>query len=294
MHYVGMAAMKFVPIPHKVVFIEEGILASEGLAAAVVIGTLVILGLALIGSSIDRSLERKNHLNSLLQETIKNRDDFLSVASHELKTPLTSLRLQLGILERKIHAEEINRERFISMVQQGQKSIGQISKVVEEMLDIARISTGRFALDKEEFHLDRFVAELVERIRPNILESHNSITFEADDSVPGEWDKFRIEQVIMNIIMNAALYAKSTNIHIRVWKEGQLAKVSIHDNGIGISSHEHEKIFQRYERGESSKDYRGLGIGLYLVREIISLHNGHISLESELGKGAKFNISLPL
>src|SRR5690606_27651978 len=117
MHYVGMAAMKFVPVPYKVVFIEEGILASEGLAAAVVIGTLVILGLALIGSSIDRSLERKNHLNSLLQETIKNRDDFLSVASHELKTPLTSLRLQLGILERKIHAEEINRERFISMVQ---------------------------------------------------------------------------------------------------------------------------------------------------------------------------------
>lgn len=294
MHYVGMAAMTFVPDPYSTFVIHDGILASEGLAAAVVVGSSVVLGLALIGSNIDRTLERKNLLNNLLLDTINNRDQFISIASHELKTPLTSLKLQLGILERTINTNDGVSDKVQQLIHQSQKSVTQINRVVEDMLDIARITTGKIDLEKEEILLCQFLSETIEKIRPNVENASNEITLDIRDSVSGVWDRFRIEQVITNIIMNALLYAKSTKIHVKLWKENNFVHISIEDNGVGIAAHEHEKIFKRYERGDSSRDYRGLGIGLFLVKEIISLHGGAVSLESDLGRGAKFTLSLPL
>lgn len=293
MHYVGTAAMSFIP-SESVLYSGDSLLASDGLASAVFVGTIVILGMALAGASIDRSLERKNHLNKILQDSIKTRDDFLSIASHELKTPLTALRLQIGLIERKLNEVDLDKVKINLMLNQGQKSITQISRVVEEMLDIARISTGRFQLDKEEFAICSFISDLVERIRPSIEQGPNTIFFETENNIVGFWDKYRIEQVVMNLISNAAQYAKSSEIVVKLWKDGAHVKLSITDNGIGIGKEEHDKIFRRYERGESSKDYRGLGIGLYLVREIVLLHNGTIIIESELGKGSRFVVTLPL
>lgn len=228
------------------------------------------------------------------QEAVRTRDEFLSIASHELKTPLTSLRLQVQMIEKSaIQLGDKAPEKLAERSRQSIRSMEKITHLVDDMLDISRISAGRLNLQKERFDLSQLCKEVVDRLSPLATQSGCPIRLNVPEPAWGEWDRFRIDQVVTNLVANAIKYGAHAPIEVRVVAEGRLAKVEVKDNGIGISGEDHERIFQRFERVSSSESVSGMGLGLYITRQIVDMHRGRLDVESELGKGALFRVTLP-
>jgi len=293
MHYTGMAAMDIIPSVSGILVEESDLLATNGLAAAVIVGTILILGIALTGSNIERALSRRTVVNEALQAAIRARDDFFSVASHELKTPLTSIKLQNDLIIRNIVNKRTNDEKIITMLNSSGKNIDRVNRLVDSMLDISRMSSGKLALQIEKFNLNELVKEVSARLQPLLEEAGCEIKIEESSSIEGEWDHFRIEQVITNILTNAVRYAPAKLIQIKIEADDTFAYVRIKDQGKGIAPEDLERIFQRFERAESAGDSRGLGLGLFISKEIMQMHNGDIKVSSQLNEGSEFIISLP-
>ncbi len=293
MHYTAMAAMTFVhsEIPE---FSQENLLASNGLAAAIILGTLVILGIALVGSNIERTLSKKNILNETLRHAIHGRDEFLTIASHELKTPLTSLKLQTQIILKNLAGPELNPVKVGQMLEQSNKSIDRITRVVNDMLDISRLANGKLHLQTERFDLSQLIQEIIERMKPIAESVGSQIHFEGEEELSGEWDRFRLDQVLTNLISNATAYAPGTLISVKLNKNKNRVVMSVSDKGPGLAEEEFQRIFLKYERGKETHGQRGLGIGLYIVKEIVTMHGGDIQVNSKPNEGTIFTINLPI
>lgn len=292
MHYTAMAAMDLVH-SDSLKIDQSALLASDGLAAAVIVGTLVILGIALSGSNVERALSRKTLVNEALQASLQSRDDFFSVASHELKTPLTSIKLQNDLMLRNFRSGNLDRDKFINQLEKSGKNIDRINRLVDDMLDISRMATSRLTLQKERFDLTLLVSEVIERLRPLMEQARCDVIFDDGKAVNGEWDRFRIEQVITNLLTNAAKYAPGKPISIKIMREESHVSLRVADQGKGIAPEDHDRIFKRFERAESAKDTRGLGLGLYITSEIIRMHGGEIKVLSRPNEGAEFVVLLP-
>lgn len=293
MHYTAMSAMSFTPSSYTMIK-DDQLLATTGLAVVVIIGTLVILTIALSGSIIDKALSRRIALSEALEDTVKSRDEFLSIVSHELKTPLTTMKFQIQLSLRTLLTIQLidqeKRNKLESMLKQTDRSIERINRLVDDMLDISRISTGKLALQLEEFELDEVVTEVIERLAP--LLGH--IEYTTMKGVRGKWDKFRIEQVITNLLTNAAKYGEKKPIKVDMSKSNGCAIINVKDSGRGIAKEDHEKIFQRFQRIKAADQISGLGIGLYIVKEIVQMHKGSIGVKSELNVGSEFTVIIPL
>jgi len=239
-----------------------------------------------------RQFQVKNLLTEQIQAT-KIRDEFISIAGHELKTPLTSLKLQTQ-MTKKISQ---NPENFTVQKMQKQldytiNQIERLNKLVDDMLDISRINTGKLRLEKSDFNLSLLLEDLVERFMPQFEAVNCQVTCEIQADVTGHWDSYKIEQVINNLFSNSIRYSPGRPVEIHLIKEPQKAILSIKDYGVGIEPANLERIFERFERASSANS--GLGLGLYITRQIIELHDGSIKVESKLGQGAKFIIELPI
>lgn len=290
MHYTGMAAMTFNPTVGTCAPKETYVLASSGLALAVIGTTILILILALGGSILDRALARR-------RADIRARDEFLSVASHELKTPLTSLKLQAQIrirtLDRRI-ADAFTPEKLRRMFEDDARQIERLAGLIDNMLDISKINTGKLLLSRESCDLREIAHEVIIRHSTQIETAGCKVTFQADDSVLGYWDRFRIEQVLTNLLTNALKYGARNPIQVRIKSSGdRSATITVQDQGMGIAVEDQGRIFNRFERAVSANEISGLGLGLYIVREIVEMHAGKVGVESELGKGATFVVTLP-
>lgn len=294
MHYTAMAAMTIVPLASRMFVDQSDLLATDGLAAAVIVGTIFILGVALTGSNIERALSRRTLINEALQASIKARDDFFSIASHELKTPLTSIRLQNDLIIRNIKNQKGDEEKIIAMLDRSGKNIDRINRLVDDMLDISRMATGKLSLQKEKFVLNHLIKEVVERLKPLLDETKTEVVVTEEAEVCGEWDRFRIEQVFTNLLTNAGKYAPGKEVVVTLRIESQMGVVSVKDQGKGIAPDDQERIFKRFERAEKAGDTRGLGLGLFITREIILMHKGEIVLKSEIDKGSEFIVRLPI
>lgn len=221
------------------------------------------------------------------------RDEFISIASHELKTPLTSLKLQTQVARKLFQKNEtVDRNRVFQQLDYTVNQINRLNKLVDDMLDISRITTGKLKLDKAVFDLSKLVRELVDRFSPQFEAVGCHVMASIEPEVTGAWDSFKIEQVINNLFSNAIRYAPKSCIEVTLKKENGVAKLTVKDGGQGIHPDSLEKIFERFER--ASTNASGLGLGLYITRQIIELHKGKIRAESELGKGSCFIIELPL
>lgn len=293
MHYTGMAAMTLVP-SGDIVLTQDNLLATDGLAAAVIVGTLVILGIALTGSNIERALTKRTLANEALQEAISMRDEFLSIASHELRTPLTSIKLQNDLLLKKLHDDSIDSQKIINTLEKSGKNLNRISLLVDDMLDISRLSSGKLSLQREHFDLVQLTNEVLEKLQPLLQEAGCLSRLEGDSSVSGEWDKFRIEQVITNLLTNAAKYASGKPIVVKVVQNIGEAILSVKDQGPGIAEEDQARIFNRFERAKTTEFIKGLGLGLFITQEILDMHGGKINVKSSPGEGAEFIVSLPL
>lgn len=247
---------------------------------------------------LERKLERIKETEANLQEALRSRDEFLSIASHELKTPLTSLKMQIQLQE---HLSQKRGEEFAysldkikKFIEQADKSVERIIHLVNDMLDISRVTTGRLSLNLEEVELTELAQEVTERLRPLLDMSCNEVTFDFEPGTRALVDRFRIEQVLTNLLINAAKYAPNCEVDVKVKKENDKALIIVGDHGQGIPPEDQKRIFQRFERAVSPNKISGLGLGLFISRGIIEMHKGNISVHSDPGKGATFTVSLPL
>ncbi len=239
-----------------------------------------------------RVLERTDELN----QAVQIRNNFISIASHELKTPLTSLMLQAQLRKRNLNKGAqvtFTSEQLGKMFDTDEKQLERITHLIDDMLDISRISTGKLSISLERFDLCELVQELVERTHDQFETAGCPITVDVCEPVSGNWDQFRIEQVIMNLLTNAMRYGGKKPISLQVKSLNGKAQIIVRDQGLGIAKENHERIFQMFERAISENEVSGLGLGLYIASQILKSHQGTIRLESELGQGATFFVELP-
>jgi signal transduction histidine kinase len=247
-----------------------------------------------------RSRRRQHEMHALYEKekaATRLRDEFISIASHELKTPLTSLKLQTQISQRLIARGDVSAyepAKTQKLIETTGRQLERLSRLVEDMLDISRINTGKLHLEISRFDLCELVRETLERIQPQIDNSGCTVEAEACEPVEGDWDRYRIEQVLNNLLSNAIRYCPGKPIRVSVRTEERQAMLMVRDEGAGIAPENHERIFSRFERAVSASNISGLGLGLYICRNIIEAHGGRIHVESELGRGSSFIVALPL
>jgi NO-binding membrane sensor protein with MHYT domain/nitrogen-specific signal transduction histidine kinase len=294
MHYTGMAAMHLMPDAGAITMNPSDLLASDGLAASVIVGTIVILGIALSGSNVERALSKKTNQNESLQASLSARDEFFSVASHELKTPLTSIKLQNDLLIRAIQTDRLDHDKILAMLVKNGRNIERINRLIDDMLDTSRVSSGKLTLQKEHCELSSLVGDVLARYKPILEQAKCQVTFMKTKPIEGNWDRYRLEQVVTNLLTNAAKYAPGNPVIIKVDAQENAGIISIKDFGKGITEENQQKIFNRFERGNREGDMKGLGLGLFISKEIIEMHNGTISVESKDGEGTEFIVKLPV
>lgn len=242
-------------------------------------------------------LEKLKATEAELQKAIQLREDFLSIASHELKTPLTPLSLQIQTLQRILKRNklaEVSSEDFNQIINSCVDQIASLSVLIDELLDFSRISVGRLQINKSEFDLSQFVNDVSARFFSQAEQTGQRIQITSNEKIVGSWDLLRMEQVLSNLISNALKYGNKRGVEIRVWSENSQALISVRDHGIGIALEDQKKIFEKFERAVSEKNFGGLGLGLYIIRELVKLHGGEVSVQSALNQGATFTLSLPI
>ena len=225
------------------------------------------------------------------QEAIRLRDEFLSIASHELKTPLTALQLQLQSLRKRVEALD---EALAGRVDRASQSGMRLAHLVETLLDASRIASGRFELSRERFELGEAVRQAAEHLRETAARAGCELVVTTDAGLIGWWDRLRIEQVVTNLLANAFKYAAGSRVEVSVVSSEGEAVLSVQDHGPGIAAADVERIFGRFERAVSMRHYGGMGLGLYVTRQIVEAHGGAVEAANPPEGGARFTVRLPL
>jgi signal transduction histidine kinase len=232
----------------------------------------------------------------LAEEAVATRDEFLLVASHELRTPLTPLGLRLQLLRRELSLPppHSSPERAGLHLDVAQRQVKKLVELVDDLLDVSRISAGRLELHPARMDLTQGVREAVRRFEPEALRAGCALTLEVDEALMGRVDPLRFEQVLDNLLSNALKYGAGKPVHVRLERRDGRARLTVRDEGLGIAPEALERIFDRFERAVSGRHFGGLGLGLYIVRRIVSASGGTISAASVPGQGATFTVELPL
>ncbi len=231
------------------------------------------------------------------QDAVRMRDEFLSIASHELKTPLTSILLNLQLALMKIHSATNQKtvpKDVVKLIETNISQSRRMSRLINDLLNISVISSGRLEIEKEECDLSSLIADILPRFSKSLKRRKTKIVFKKKPGIIGNWDSLRIEQVMSNLISNALKYGNNKPVSISLSKLGNIAKVEIHDEGIGIAKQDQGFIFERFKRAVASKEYKGLGVGLYISRQIVEAHGGKLKVVSQYKKGSTFTVDLPI
>jgi signal transduction histidine kinase len=229
------------------------------------------------------------------QAAVAARDEFLSIASHELRTPLTALRLALENMRRVSSRDAIEKlptEYVERVLATAERQGHRLESLVAALLDVSRIQMGRLELDVEEVDLTTIVAEAAASLEDEARQTGSTITMRGEP-VRGYWDRLRVSQVVTNLLSNAVKYGAGKPVEAPPRPRDAGARLVVRDHGIGIEPADQPQIFERFERAVSSRNYGGLGLGLYIVKRIIEAHGGSISVESTPGEGSAFVVELP-
>jgi len=226
-----------------------------------------------------------------LKNLQQQKDDFISIASHELKTPVTSLKVSLQLLDR--NKDYATAPIVPKLIGQANKSLDRVSVLIEDLLNVSKLNQGQLHLNKTHFNINDVINDCCQHVR---MEGAYSIVTDGDRELEAYGDADRIEQVVHNFVNNAIKYApESKEIHIRIEKESEMAKVSVSDTGPGIPPEKVPHLFDRYYRADShGVQFSGLGLGLYISSEIIKRHDGQIGVDTEIGRGSTFWFTIPL
>ncbi len=251
-------------------------------------------GTAVAYAGVIFDITRRKRAEQKVEEALRSRDEFLSIASHELKTPITPIKLQLQSLGRLAKKEEaISREKVRQVVESSDRQITRLAALIDDLLDVARINTGKLTLNSEEQDIVELVREACDRYLGQTPSGQTNYELHAPASIIARFDRLRIEQVVINMLTNAMKYAPGRPVQVEVTQYENRIQFSVRDFGIGIAPENLSRIFDRFERIHSSAHVGGLGLGLYISRQIIEAHGGRIWAQSEIGKGSTFSFDLP-
>lgn len=241
-------------------------------------------------------VEEQRRQASALQNAVEVRDVFLGVAAHELKTPLTSLGLRLAHLERQVATKMAgdDRDELVRSIEVSQTQVQRLGALVDMLLDVTRLQSDDVTLKLEDFEFAPVVREAVERVRANADRIGSPIRMRLEDGVCARADRMRVRQVLSNLLSNAMKFGAGTPIHVTLEASEGRARLSVRDEGIGIEPDMIGRLFDRFERGVSDRNYGGLGLGLFVSRQWVQAMNGTIEVESRPGEGATFIVELPL
>lgn len=221
-------------------------------------------------------------------DAIQTRDNFLSIAGHELRTPLGSILVDAYVLERLECPGEVR-----AVVERISRCAGRLNSLTNDLLDISRIRAGRFLLELSEVELGALVREVVDRSAPILAEARSELRFAIDGPVCGRWDRSRVQQVVGNLLQNAARYGAGRPIELAVEGAGKMARLRVRDHGCGIDPADQKRIFEQFSRPSSASKVEGLGLGLWITKGIVEAHGGTIAVQSSVGAGAEFVVELP-
>jgi signal transduction histidine kinase len=235
-------------------------------------------------------------LQAELTEALAARDRFLSLAAHDLKTPLSAIRINAQLLldrakqgvERPAGTPDIR-----SLAEKLVRQLDRALALVNELLDVAKIRAGKLVLQVESVDMADIVTRTVEALEPVLSRARCPVKVELAQGVRGDWDPMRISQVVSNLLTNAGKFGARKPIEVRLARVDGRARLTVHDAGIGVAKEDQARIFERFERAVSGSAYPGLGLGLYISREIVEAHGGRIGVESEPGHGSTFFVELP-
>jgi signal transduction histidine kinase len=263
---------------------------SPSTARACVDAVANIVASALARIAAEQAADEAQIRAAQAHEALRLRDDFLSIASHELKTPLTSLLLQLeSLLER---ADELA-PHAARKLERATRSATRLGDLIETLLDVSRLTTGRMQLHPDDVTLDDVVTEVVERLHTEADRAGCAVTVERHASPRGHWDRLRVEQILANLLANAFKYGAGAPVTVSIDRDRKGAILQVTDHGPGIAAEDTARIFERFERAVSNDHYGGLGLGLYVAREIAEAHGGSIAVYSRPGEGSTFIVRLP-
>jgi PAS domain S-box-containing protein len=247
-------------------------------------------------SKVTRDLTERRRLQdeqirlARAEEAIRLRDEFLALASHELKTPLTVLQIQLDTLRAHFPPGD---NKAATKLQRASRSGDRLALLVESLLDVSRIATGRFTLDPKPFDVGEAIGRLIDGLRPAAAAAGCVLTFRVEGALTAVWDLLRIEQVVTNLVGNAIKYATGAPIAVAIFPRDDDIVLQVRDHGPGVPESERQRIFGRFERAEAIGHHGGLGLGLYLTHEIVTAHGGTVSARNVADGGACFEVRLP-
>jgi signal transduction histidine kinase len=262
---------------------------------------------ARLGAAIERELaeaqvrkgrreaeKEKDRLFKELQRALRVRDDFLVLASHEFRTPLTVLRLQVDALTRArqsapdVDAKE--RRRLGNLDRQ----LERLSQMIERLLDVTMLSNEPLRVVPAPTDLRQLVVDVIERSSDWIAESRCTVRAEPLETVVGAWDAIRLESIITNLLSNALKYGAGKQVDVSLRQSDGHAVLTVRDRGIGMSPEAQSHLFQKFGRAVPTRNYGGLGMGLWIVDQLVRAHGGVVNVSSREGEGATFSVQLPL
>jgi signal transduction histidine kinase len=255
----------------------------------------ILAGLLMLHEDLQYSQQRQSALLDDLRDAVRARDEFLSVASHELRTPITTLTLQVDGLHRMLHdqvplplSEKVTRRLDVT-----RRQVDRLAALVATLIDVSRITSGRVQLSPQLADLVELVRSVTERFREEALRTGFSLRFERHAPLWGNFDVSRVDQVLTNLLTNAIRYGRGKPIVVGVAGDRDRARFWVEDQGIGIAPEHQARIFQRYERAAPSTNYAGLGLGLWISRQLVEAMGGTISVRSQQDVGSVFTVEIP-
>ena len=233
--------------------------------------------------------ERKRSAG-LVEATLRARENFLSAASHEMRSPVNALLLQLEVLARKLKGGDAELTR---LTDRARAQADRLSGLLRNLLEEARIASGALVLHRQEIDFREVVRLALDRLEDEHREFDAVVQVPADPVI-GQWDRMRLERIVENLLSNAVKYGAGKPITVTLGVDGKAAVFSVIDQGPGIDPGQRERLFERFYRADSAGRYEGFGLGLWITRQIVEAMHGSISVESALGEGATFTVVLPL
>jgi len=228
------------------------------------------------------------------EAALQQRDELLTVASHELKTPLTSLNLAVEGLARDARRGTISvGDKGMDRIARAEKQVHRLAALVDQLLDFSRLSLGRTAIQPSDMDLALLVDEAAARFRDlAVARTGQPIEVRGERRLTGLWDRDRLDQVVTNLLSNALKYGGGRPVWVEV-ERAEVARIRVHDDGIGIAPADQQRIFERFERPATTR-FGGVGLGLWIARELVTAHGGRILVQSALNEGSTFTVELPL
>ncbi|HZI12119.1 MAG TPA: PAS domain-containing sensor histidine kinase [Myxococcus sp.] len=244
------------------------------------------------GAARERAV--REHALRETQEAVRARDEFLSVAAHELRTPLTSMRLHLQLLLRQVGGVQPALARELEpRTQVLERQLSRLGSLVNTLLDVSRLAAGKLTLEPRELDMTQVVRQMADAFAEEFSRAGCELKVHADGPLPGSWDPLRVEQVLVNLLSNAVKYGAGRPVEVSLVGEGANVVLAVKDHGIGISEDGMARLFGKFERAVSERHYGGLGLGLYITRQIVEAMGGSITVRSAQGQGSTFILRLP-